>query len=402
MRLRAGISAFLLSVLLLLIFPAISAEPALSWDIQTVKGQNASAFGNCPIIVDSNGTAHIAYMAFSGQINSLIYASSNNPVWDSQTVESGNISRVFSLVTDKNGNANILYGAGSDSGPPYTLKLASYDRGNWNMQNTSLLADEADLQFDHMGSIHIAYVTGGSILCYASRTENAWNIETADNSTTDIFKGASLAFDSTNSPFIVYNSSSAIIGSRYTRLAYIIDSQWKFQVLSLSTPAYSIGNLAVDAKDFRHLVFAESNRVSYASFYRSYYDSQIVSNDITTDSIGGLCFDLQDNPHFCYTKQNHELVYAAYSNGSWNVETVDSGSAFGRSYLALDVDGNPHIAFRTNSSTPNATNLMYTTATTQVPEGASLLITTLIGAIVATASVAVYILKTPTYRRSRP
>jgi hypothetical protein len=393
----AAVSILFLAALSLSFF-ATPGEAAPSWSIQTVSNQTAWAGGNCPIIVDSNGTAHIAYMTFSNQTNSLNYASNNSPVWVSQTIDMGNLSKVFSLVLDANGNPHILYDAAPVLGSANSLKLASYDGGNWNVQNTGIYSDEATLEFDHLGNPHIAFILGGSTLNYANWTGTAWNIETADNSTTDTFRGISLAFDSLNSPFILYNSSSAIFGSRYLRLAYVFDSQWSNQVLSLSFPADSYGNLAADSKDYRHVVFAESNMISYASFYRSYYDSQIVAFNVSVDSVGGLCFDSQDNPHFCYTTRNRELVYAAYSNGTWNIQTVDSGSAFGRSYLALDGSGNPHISYRTNSTSPNTANLMYAAGTMQVPESFSLAIVTAAGAAVTSALAVSYVWKKRIHR----
>jgi hypothetical protein len=380
-----------LSMVLFAFFTIMPVYADLSWNVQTLNNENAWVGGGCPIAVDSNGTAHIAYMAVLNQTNSLIYTSSNSPVWVSQTVDTGNLSKVFSLVLDTNDKPHILYDAGPVSGSANSLKLASYDGKNWEVQNTGIYSDEATLQFDHIGNPHIAFILEGSTLNYANWTETAWNIETADNSTTDTFKGISLAFDSNNSPFILYNSSSVVFGSRYIRLAYVLNSQWRYQVLSLSGPADSYGNLAVDSKDYRHIVFAKSSIIFYASFYRSYYDSQIVASNINVDSIGGLCFDSQDNPHFCYTTRNQELVYATYSNGTWNIQTVDSGSAFGRSYLALYGNGNPRISYRTNSSTSNTANLMYAKATELVPENISftsvMVVATAVASIIAVAYV---------------
>ena len=384
MRAFAFVSVLSLSMVLFA-FIVMPVYADLSWNVQTLNDENALVGGNCPIVVDSNGTAHIAYMAFLNQTNSLIYTSSNSPVWVNQTVDTGNLSNVFSLVLDANGNPHILYDAGPVSGSANSLKLASYDGINWEVQNTGIYSDEATLEFDHLGNPHIAFITEGSILNYANWTETAWNIEIADNSTVDTFEGLSLAFDSENSPFIVYNASSVVFGSQYLRLAYVLNAEWRYQVLSVGGRPDGYGNLAVDANDYRHTVFAMNNRVFYASFYRSYYDHQIVVSNVTLDTVGGLCFDSQDNPHFCYTTKNHEIVYMTRSNGSWSNQIVDSGSAYGRSDLTLDSNGYVHISYLTNSSTTNSTNLMYAKSTTVVPENISLVTVTVVGAAFASA-----------------
>jgi hypothetical protein len=384
MRVYAAVSFLFLLMLLLSFFSAAPVEADLSWNIQTVDDQNVLVGGNCPIVVDSNGTAHIAYMAFSNQTYSLIYASSNNTGWVSQTVDTGNLSRVFNLILDANGNPYILYNADPVTDSGHSLKFASYDGESWRIQNTGVCSDEADFQFDHLGHLHIAFVLGGNPLCYVNWTETALNIEIPDNTTVDIFNGISLAFDSENSPFILYNASAAVFGSRRPRLAYILDSEWRYQALAISGFVDSNGNLAVDSKDYRHAVFAVDNIIIFASFYESYHDSVIVAS-VAYDAMGGLCFDSQDNPHFCYTTQNHEIVYMARSNGSWSNQIVDSGSAYGRSDLILDSNGYVHISYLTNSSTTNSTNLMYAKSITVVPENISLVTVTIVGVAFASA-----------------
>jgi hypothetical protein len=401
MRAYAAVSILFLAELSLSLL-ATPVEAAPSWSIQTVSNQTAVAGGNCPIAVDSNGTAHIAYIAFSNQTYSLIYASSNSPSWVSQTVDTGNLSRVFNLILDANGNPYILYNTDPVTDSGHSLKFASYDGKSWRIQNTGLYSDEADFQFDHLGNLHIAFVLGGNPLCYVNWTETALNIEIPDNTTVDIFNGLSLAFDSENSPFILYNASAAVFGSRNPRLAYILNSEWRYQFLSISGFVDSNGNLAVDAMDYRHAVFAVNNKIFFTSFYRSYYEGVMIVDNVTYDSIGGLCFDSQDNPHFCYTTQDRELVYVAYSNGTWNIQTVNSGSAFGRSYLALDASGNPHISYRTNSSTSNTANLMYATTTELIPENISFTSVMVVAAAVASAAVVSYVWKKrPSLKREK-
>jgi hypothetical protein len=398
MRIYDAISILFIALLSMSFFTA-PVTAASSWSIQTICNQTAVAGGNCPIVVDSNGTAHIAYLAFSNQTCSLIYASVNSPSWSNQTVDTGNLSKVFNLLLDANDNPYILYNTDPVTDSGHSLKFASYDGKSWRIQNTGLYSNEADFQFDHLGNLHIAFVSGGSPLCYVNWTETAPNIEIVANTTVDIFNSLSLAFDSENSPFILYNASADVFGSHNPWLAYVLNSKWGSEYLGIGGFADSYGNLAVDANDYRHGVFAVNNRIYFGSFYRSYHDYPLVAN-VDCDSVGSLCFDLQDNPHFCYTTKNHELVYMARLNVSWSSQTVDSGSAYGRSHLSVDSNGYVHISYLTNSSTTNSTSLIYAKSTTPVPEKISLATVTVAGAAASAIALA-SAWKTRLHRHSR-
>lgn len=375
------IASFLILPVVLTSVTSANTEPA--WNTQTLDAY-AWAGGNCPIAVDANNVTHIAYMDFPTGTNTLVYASYDGVAWTNQTVVSGNVHVVFSLVLDSKGNPYILYNPDSLGSVVNPLILATRNENNWTIQNTvTSYADTATLMLDSNGNPHIAYTTGvelkygdswvGSALDYASWKGDTWNIQTIDSTMNDSFTAVSLALDQNNKPYILYSLMS---NSSDTRLATYENSTWNVQTVPLPASTTTLGNIAMDSKGYPHFLCThpEQNKtqstIFYASFNGTAWNMQaIVSNVILADtaSVSQLVLDAQDRPHFCYINSDGEPIYIFYSGSAWISQPVSSNisvtSAVGPCFLALDDSGNPHLSYRTYSPMRYTANLIYSAAT---------------------------------------
>ena len=114
MRVYVFFNILLVSTLLLAFCSAMPVHAALSWSVQTVD-ENAAGYGNdyCPIVVDLNNTAHIAYTDYVNTTYHVKYASWTGNAWDIQNSDTNTIaSTPCYLALDSNGNPLISYHAG--------------------------------------------------------------------------------------------------------------------------------------------------------------------------------------------------------------------------------------------------------------------------------------------------
>lgn len=391
--------------------PSMLANAASSWNVQTVD-EYAWAGGYCPIAVDSNGTAHMAYMDFPSGTNLLTYASYNGSRWVNQTAVSGYVHDVFSLVLDKNGNPHILFNPNPLGSPINPLKIAVWNGRSWDIQGTGITyAGYATLALDSSGNPHIAYTTGvelqygsnwvGSALKYASWTGTGWNIQTLDSTMNDSFSTVSLALDSNSTPYILYGYSS---NPSSIKLATVQNSSWKTQTVPLSPSTGNCGNIVVDSKGYPHFICTQPNQnttdLVYAGFDGTSWNTTVADSKVNWShdgSMGQLVLDSKDYPHFCYVESDGNLMYAAYSGRAWNIQTVESNVyPLGQCYLALDANGNPHMSYRTSSPMRFTANLKYATTTDSTksssptsPVALDLPLLTVTGVIIIVAAAAI-------------
>ena len=403
---------------LIIVSSAAPAHAALSWNIQTVDDYG-SAVGNgyCPIAVDSNNTAHIAYTGWSEGTERawpwyfVMYASWNGSGWSTQKVSNGS---AYSLVLDANSNPHILYSYYAPVYPaPTGLMYASWTGSSWISQIVDPNgAGYGVVALDSFGNPHIAY-TDGTTIKYAVSTGSGWSIQTvATYKPGDLAFRLSFALDKNNTPYIMYSPSSyadysqavGIMAINVT-LATYQNSSWKIQPLSLPPPTGDYGNLVVDSKGYPHFICTQHHYVSsenktilstilYASWNETAWDMQTVVSNISFDSMS-LALDSHDYPHIITSTG----TYASWTGTTWDIQTVSfNRSASGPCYLAVDSNGNPHISYRQQSASQVIANIIHATATetTQTPSPtfpASTILTVAAVAIIVAAVAVAYVWK---------
>jgi hypothetical protein len=202
LRVHIVLIALIVSALLLFSCSLAPAHAAYLWNVQTVD-EYATIGSGCPIAVDSNNTAHIAYFASVNGTFSIIYASWTSSGWINQTVAPGRGPN--SLVLDAYGNPHILYSNSWDN--DNNLMIASWNERTWGIENTGIKdASYAMLELDSSGNPHIVYINNNAIK-YGSWTQTNWNIQTVAN-VPENSGVSSLTFDPNGTPYILYHTPS--------------------------------------------------------------------------------------------------------------------------------------------------------------------------------------------------
>jgi hypothetical protein len=229
-----------------------------------------------------------------------------------------------------------------------------------------------------LGNPHVAY-TDGQVLKYAIWTGSSWSIQTVDNYSEIPFQ-LSLALDSNNTPYILYDLTISIpengvgysgndLGAYYhlqnLKLAVYGNSSWNIQ--NVTSNAGGFGNMVLDSKGHPHLIYevnypeitgTNNSTLVYASWTGSALKTQTVVSHASLVNVGFLALDSHDYPHIAYINGTEGysgiLMYASWTSRAWDIQTVDSNIialnnyATGPCYLALDSNGNPHISYLAN------------------------------------------------------
>jgi hypothetical protein len=382
MRVYAFLIALFLFMLFLSSCSAATVHAALSWNVQTVDENGALISSYCPIVVDSNNTAHIAYTVWSEGTERawpnyfVMYASWNGSGWSTQKVSNGS---AYSLVLDAKGNPHILYSYYAPVYPsPTGLMYASWTGSSWISQTIDPNgAGYGVVALDSSDNPHVAYTDGTSIK-YAVWTGSSWNIQTvATYKSGDLAFRLSFALDKNNTPYIIYSSFSyadysQAVGIRAINvtLATYQNSSWSIQPLSLPPPTGDYGNIVVDSKGYLHSIFTQHHYASsenktilstilYGSWNGTAWNTQTVVSNISFNSMS-LALDSNDYPHI-FTSSG---TYASWTGKTWETQTANlNRTAYGPCYLAVNSTGNPHISYLQQSPSQVIANITYATAT---------------------------------------
>ena len=362
MRICVLLGFLFLSILLATFCSIVTVHAATTWKIQEIDQTTASVDG---IALDTNNNPHIAYSDYeNGNPRNpidIMYASWTGSSWNTQTAVKGDPREntdLDSFALDSHNKPAILYNA------VYGATCAIWTGSNWTLQ---ILDEEGSyggsIAFDSAGNLHVAYkallapsnypqgVTDNiAVLKYASWNGTNWNNQTVD-SPVSYLDGISLAFDSNNSPHILYGYDTYDNRSFSTSVRYAVwnGSSWNTQTVLPNVLLY--GDMALDSKGYLHFIYEENylNTLAYATWNGSVCNSQAIISNSNPDmlSVRFLTMNAYDYPQFDFFNQSSKLLlYAAWTGNVWNIETVGPNSlALGPGPIAVDSKGNVHIAY---------------------------------------------------------
>ena len=345
------------------------------------------------IAVDSNGNPHISYIKYlpDSPDNSLMYAYKDASGWHIETVYTGYGVANPSIAVDSNGNPHIYYQNFSSG----NLMHAYKDIDGWHIETVdnrhatiggnivgSLIGSYNSIAVDSHGYPHVAYTNytqrlSGDLwtLKYAYRDSNAWHIMSVDIGQADVrIAGVSIAIDSNDNPYILYEKIYGKIGRYETTLnfAHKTSNGWQYGS-PLNIHGEHIGDypsLALDSNDYPHIAYYNSStgEIKYAYQDASGWHLETVTR--TADGMGYmrvLSIAVNTHPGAYLTSPG---VYISYYNArwynrlhgdlnvaerwlnpithqyGWNIEIVDRPGDVGLyPFIAVDSNGNPHISY---------------------------------------------------------
>lgn len=352
-------------VFTLLVCFSASVQAADSWVTQEVYDYVWNS-GNTPIVVDSNGTAHIAYTVLcSDRSAAITYASRNGSTWIKQGVKIGSTGIALDLALDSKENPAVLFSGG----------VSVWNGSDWNVHFFNEVAKNPAFAFDSSDELHVVYYVDNSsekILKYAT-----WNgeegidqkisVETAKIS----IKSTSLAFDRNDAPYVLYRASTE--SSNVIKLATILKARWVTNDVPLQADeADNCGNIMCDSEGGVHIVCLEryiqgdayTYRILYLSYSGNAWDKEKLVSDVYLDALGNLFLDQNDNPHFTYSINPAQGKYATCQGGNWHIVSLPADVKAGS--LAVDKSGNLHLCMRMNSVGGYFTDLYYATGSVKL------------------------------------
>ncbi len=169
--------------------------------------------------------------------------------------------------------------------------------------------------------------------------------------------GGSIAIDSSGNPHIVYTYWYIVDDSSATRMNYAVwtGANWTIQTID---PSGGGGTLMLDSKDRPHVVYTADNSLKYAVLNGNSWNIQTIDSS-ESPIFYSMALDSNGNPHVAYftyhSAQNNvngseteDLKYAVWNGSSWNIQTIDRVNVFvdaGTPSIVLDSKNYPHILY---------------------------------------------------------
>jgi len=180
-----------------------------AWTIDTV-GRVATNGGDTAIGADSQGKAHISYIA--GDLEcSVVYATNTSGDWESQALGRCPLGHGYTaIVVDNSDRVHVVYHAYQSTAPTFALVYATNSSGQWvnvPIDSFDWIAGDLALALDTDGHVHISYADHNASLKYASNSNGTWvtqfiDVDTAANA---------IALGADNAVHIVYATQSGSI-----------------------------------------------------------------------------------------------------------------------------------------------------------------------------------------------
>jgi len=210
---------------------------------------------------------------------------------------------------------------------------------------------------DSNGWPHVSYCRedDGGYVKYAYWTGCKWEVVTLDEGSggdNGNMLATAIALDNHDCPFIAYAKPPGEI-----KCVYWDGVQWRSDTVYSGDGVYGSVGIELDSNHYPHISYCDgygSRHMRYA-----YWDGTLWHNEVVDDEgVGGihnsLVIDTNNVPHIAYTDATHRtLQYAIRNgNGTWTVETVDSGNQGPLLYPAIELDkeNQPHIGYYDTSN----------------------------------------------------
>jgi hypothetical protein len=304
-----------------------------AWTTEIVQDGTVSD-GQITIVTAGSGTPHISYL----QDNGIVYSYKSGGVWNQEIVGYGDHA---SFVLDTSGYPHFIY----ISTYPTALVYKFKDSSGWHSEPISIQYPGFNqLALDQGNNIHIAATSSGDLI-YANKLGGSWNYETIK---TGFFYGVALQVDRENIAHVAtYDQSDHGVW-------YANSSADSWELLSVETASNYRGDtcLIVDPAGGIHATYMleQLNGGWMYSFHdgSNWEDVMIAPGVSPIDS--DMTLDLLGNPHMIhYDFSSMQLIYTYRDSYGWHQVSLAGNIAYNLGMgIAIDMSGNPHIAYEDN------------------------------------------------------
>jgi len=307
------------------------------------------------IAVDLNDKAHISYYDIDN--SSLKYITNASGSWVNETIDdSASVGMYSSIGLDSNGKAHIGYYDVTN----YYLKYATNASGSWVYETADSsygnTGRDTSLAIDSNDKVHISYSKNLDVLMYTNNVSGGWSEKMLDEIEPDVGQYSSIAVDINNKIHVSYKAAY------HLRYATNSSGKWVLSSIDEGGNKGTGSRLVIDSNGVDHITYydAMANDLLYATNASGTWSISTI--DGYMESSSSMAIDSGDKLHLSY-RDNDVLVYATNETGSWDFTIVDNALSYsgGQTSIALDLDGNPHIAYYCRALTADPGYLKYAT-----------------------------------------
>ena len=305
--------------------------------------------------------SRLGLVFYSG--GSIQEVTTDNPytVWTSPSsiVSYGWVGSHIAAVNDAAGNLHVAYTDHAERVLRYAYRPAG---GSWQLQTILttpqdyLYIRDVDIDLNGQGYAQIVYQlydahVQRSRLKYMAWSGSVW-VQVPTGATEDL-EGCdpSLELIGANAIYIAYN-----------RCDYINDNLW----LAIYNGSWSNHQVDADEATSNASLYVKENGHMYISYNRYEYPSgdlryaykedslnwniQDVSDTTYTPTNTSLVFDGDGHPHIAFITRggvydDYSLKHAAWSGSQWQITPVTTLAEYTEPHLAIDIQGNLHLAY---------------------------------------------------------
>jgi hypothetical protein len=315
-----------------------------AWVFETIADGFSGGLSNrTSLVLDSSNKAHITYYDFDAK--SLKYATNKTGVWQSSTIQSGNVNDCDApLALDSKGNVHVSYSSGigdlmyaTNASGPWATSLIEPETWTGLVGNISLAVDSND-------KVHITYFHFVNFdLKYATNASGNWNTSVIING----YNGGqlpayytSIAADKDNYLHAVYYDETD------DTIKYVTNKTGGWAYSTIDNIGYAAGwrnSIAVDLNKVVHVCYFNygSGQAMYANNAKGTWEISAVSG---IDFDMSLAVDLGSKAHIT----SGGPAYATNNTGAWINEAVSSSGTG----VSIDTDSNnlPHLCYYSSST----------------------------------------------------
>ncbi len=276
----------------------------------------------------------------------LLISSSVNS--DSEIIDPGVYASVPVIAVDPDNNPHIISYEINALDVRYAVKI----NNSWQSETVDSegnVGDGHDIIVDNNGVPHISYrdITNGGIK-YAKKVDGSWETITIDSpeQSGDSAESSSIAVDSEGNPHIAYNIQSLTTGS-YLKYASWNGTSWSIETPSITGHWPSLG---LDANGTPHIIYHNDveNQVVYTTrLSNGSWDVEEIdsSSVVVNDPRGDV--DSSGKPHAVYrdSSGNASLRYASWNGTSWNIQIVDTNVGVSDEMDFAVKDDKPYVVY---------------------------------------------------------
>ncbi len=332
-----------------------------TWQIDTIAALVSSISSrDTTLALDTNDLPHISYsVADSGDDPDYLYhayQAARGGDWLTETVETGYYIGDNVIALDKAGNPRILYYAIYATGSEeydWRLNYTWWDGGQWQNEtlvNTDNSIAALSLVLDSGDIPRASYYFNADDSMHYARRDGAWQIETVESGVRLAEEVSSLGLDSTGQPHLVY-----LLDNKTLKYAQREGATWQTDVVASGGEPGRESTLVLDPAERPHAVYTDQDRMQlrYAAWDGNTWQTQVVAQgdwDYAFD-YAGLALDNDGQPHIAYNKNDtvwgDKLYYTHWDGTAWQTEGLHNKEFNTPSKavaLVLDSAGRPHIA----------------------------------------------------------